>query len=129
MRTRDNRTTRRQFAAHALAGAPLPALMRMGASSARASSSAPPAEAGLVHYQGGIPSGQLMALDDTRLLATVSDEGIRSRLAIASGSRPELAPLGITGPAGMISTDAARTWGAPFPYMQGGKPLAGVYCK
>jgi hypothetical protein len=40
-------------------------------------------------------------LDETRLLATVD------------------------GPAGVISTDAARTWGAPVPYLQGNGPFAG----
>ena len=56
----------------------------------------------MVHYQGSVPNARLAALDDTRLLATVD------------------------GPAGIISTDAARTWSAPFPYLQSGKPLQGI---
>jgi hypothetical protein len=109
MTRRDGRTTRRQFVAATLA-ASLP-LAR-----GRRSHGAARDDAGLIHHEGPAPSGKLTALDDRRLLATIGD-GTRSGMS----SLKEVA-----GPAGVVSTDAARTWGAPFPYLQGGKPLDGT---
>src|SRR5687767_8473202 len=101
MNREDRRTTRRQFVQKTLVLAPAPLILR--AKSVRASQSAPPrAASDMVYYQGSVPDAKLAALDDTRLLATVD------------------------GPAGVISTDAARTWSSPVPYLQSGKSLQGI---
>ncbi len=55
-----------------------------------------------VEYEGFPPAtGGISELDENRLLITGE------------------------GPSGYISEDAGRTWDAPFPYLQGGKPLEG----
>ena len=100
MNRQDRRTTRRQFVQKTLVLAPAPLILR--AKSAAASPGAPPrAASDMVYYQGSVPNARLAALDDTRLLATVD------------------------GPAGVISTDAARTWSVPFPLPAVGEAAPG----
>src|SRR5881397_2547675 len=82
-----------------------------GAVAAAGSARIAAAAGDLIAFEGRAPSGMIEELDNERLLATLPPQ---SRYWTFGALR------------GVISTDAGRTWGEPFPFLQNGKPLEGT---
>ena len=60
-------------------------------------------ETASVYFEGSVPSTRIAELDQERLLATIESEKLK----------------------GVISSDAGKSWGPPFAYLQNGKQLDG----